>query len=414
MAKGGLFTGNMRGKLGETVFARRNGSQISRVYIDKIKNPKSDSQMQQRVQISNVVAAYRALKYTIERGWENKLPNRTLYNEFVSANLNSVNVYLTSEMANASAFVIAPYQITKGTLQSISLTNQEGNIWESDIRVSAGYAPTSTSTVGELSEEILGNNNRFSAGDKLTLVFLAQIINGSGVPVASVRNYAITLNELDSTLISNIIPISYITISRGNIALDATDAEGIAAIHTRIDENRKLLSSSQSIVITSSTSLFYEYASQDAATRAKVSYRTQPDVILSPESGNIKDGPLTLLPAMTVDRVTATSGGVSQTVSPSQNGVFVWRGETIGQNLFTLWGSNLSMQRITIVLGRQDETGGGEDEFITYPELESYGLSLQANLNNQVAWFLERGATLEIKGFKDSATGQYIYRVATE
>lgn len=414
MAKGGLFTGNMRGKLGETVFARRNGSQISRVYIDKIKNPKSDSQMQQRVQISNVVAAYRALKYTIARGWENKLPNRTLYNEFVSANLNSVNVYLTSELANSSAFIIAPYQITKGTLQSILLEKKSGTIFETDIRVSNGYAPTVDTTVGEISDEILSNNSRFSAGDKLTMVFLSQVVNGSGAPVALVRNYAITLDGSDATLISDILPISYITVSGGNIALNAKNAEGIAAIHTRINEDRKLLSSSQSIVITSDTAPFYEYTSQESANKAKVSYRAQPNAILSPDSGNIKDSELVVTPVMTVSSVNATSGGVEQTVSPAQNGVFVWRSKNTGTNIFALYGTNLSMKKITIVLGRQDEAGGGDDELVTYPELANYGLSLQSDVPTRVAYFLEEGMTLEIKGFQDSATGEYIYRVAKE
>ena len=60
MAVGNMFMGTGSGKIGNMVLYRSGGEQRMRVYLDTIKNPRSQTQMNQRVQLANLVAFYRA------------------------------------------------------------------------------------------------------------------------------------------------------------------------------------------------------------------------------------------------------------------------------------------------------------------------------------------------------------------
>ena len=70
MAKGNLFQGMGRGKVGDVVFSRLNGEQISRVRNRHPKNPRSNSQLFQRAIMATVMQAYSAGKAIFDHSFE--------------------------------------------------------------------------------------------------------------------------------------------------------------------------------------------------------------------------------------------------------------------------------------------------------------------------------------------------------
>ena len=60
MAKGNLFQGMGRGKVGDVVFSRLNGQQIARVRNRNPKNPRTNAQLYQRAIMATVMQAYSA------------------------------------------------------------------------------------------------------------------------------------------------------------------------------------------------------------------------------------------------------------------------------------------------------------------------------------------------------------------
>lgn len=70
MAKGNLFQGMARGKVGDVVFYRMNGWQMARVRNRKPKNPKTPEQMYQRAIIATVMKSYAAGKDIFDHSFQ--------------------------------------------------------------------------------------------------------------------------------------------------------------------------------------------------------------------------------------------------------------------------------------------------------------------------------------------------------
>ena len=70
MAKGNLFQGMARGKVGDVVFYRMNGWQMSRVRNRKPKNPRTPEQMYQRAIIATVMKSYSAGKEIFDHSFQ--------------------------------------------------------------------------------------------------------------------------------------------------------------------------------------------------------------------------------------------------------------------------------------------------------------------------------------------------------
>lgn len=72
MAKGNLFQGMGRGKVGDVVFSRLNGQQISRVRNRNPKNPRTNAQLYQRAVMATVMQAYAAGKAIFDHSFQGK------------------------------------------------------------------------------------------------------------------------------------------------------------------------------------------------------------------------------------------------------------------------------------------------------------------------------------------------------
>lgn len=191
--------GNSRNKIGSIVTYVSKGQQIARSKAANISNPRTASQMTQRIRLSNVVAMYRANKDWMDRyAFENKPTRWSVFNAFVSANLSASLVALTKQEAAAGACVVAPYKMTDGSLPQIQINALlESGVYTTDLFIGDLVIGADT-TIGELSAALIANNNGIVQGMQLSLIENAQeIVNNT--PRVVVRAYEFIINSSDTT-----------------------------------------------------------------------------------------------------------------------------------------------------------------------------------------------------------------------
>lgn len=122
MAKGNIFHGMAKGKVGSTVLYRMNGQQMTRVYNPSVKNPRTDAQKQQRAIFYTVSRWAAGAKYLIEQGQEG-ITNKTQARQaFVKRALSEVRSALLSGSNMAlNAKGVSYLQPTKLSLTTGSL-----------------------------------------------------------------------------------------------------------------------------------------------------------------------------------------------------------------------------------------------------------------------------------------------------
>lgn len=194
--------GNSRNKIGSIVTYVSKGQQIARSKAANISNPRTASQMTQRIKLSNVVAMYRANKGWMDRyAFENKPTRWSVFNAFVSANLSASLVALTKQEASAGACVVAPYKMTDGSLPQIQINelNNKG-VYTTDLYI-GDLEISSSTTIGDLSAALIANNNGIVNGMQLSLIENGQeVVNN--IPRVVVRAYEFIINSADTTLLS--------------------------------------------------------------------------------------------------------------------------------------------------------------------------------------------------------------------
>lgn len=158
MGKGNFILGTGTSSIGDVTFARRNGQQIARVRVRKIKNPKSVGQATQRMLSSMVVKFYSPLSKVLETSFEG-LSKADSYAKFLSVNMNlaKANGWCTPK----GTYKPYPFQISEGTLPQPVI--DAGNLQIGDL----DKLPT---TLGELSTAIIAAYPQLQNGDQVTVL----------------------------------------------------------------------------------------------------------------------------------------------------------------------------------------------------------------------------------------------------
>lgn len=140
MAKDNLFLGMARGKVGDVVFSRLNGVQVTRARNRSPKNPKSVPQVLQRVIMNTMGKAYSLLQPIANHAFEGYAEGTPCQSRFMSLNIAmlrdlasaviqdpSEETIINSQAANFSAkddsYAMAnPYVIADGSLPRLNVT----------------------------------------------------------------------------------------------------------------------------------------------------------------------------------------------------------------------------------------------------------------------------------------------------
>lgn len=140
MAKGNMFLGMARGKVGDVVFYRADGQQLSRVRNRNPRNPRSNAQLFQRAIMATIVQAYTAGKEIFDHSFQGYSVGAQNQREFLKRNAKllretvavDINTPITTNLQKGR--VVAPgisspvpfaYEISGGTYQQTIFA--EGN-----------------------------------------------------------------------------------------------------------------------------------------------------------------------------------------------------------------------------------------------------------------------------------------------
>lgn len=99
MAKGNLFLGTGRGKVGDVVFYRKNGEQITRVRNRSVKNPDTEAQQIQRAVLASVSKAYQAGSVIFDHSFEGCSTGAECQNRFQKLNIDWLRSAINSDLA---------------------------------------------------------------------------------------------------------------------------------------------------------------------------------------------------------------------------------------------------------------------------------------------------------------------------
>lgn len=168
MAKSKGFFGIRTGSTKNFTFSELHGEQITKERVSKVKNPRTISQMRQRMLMATIGAAYSYLKAIADHSFEGKTVGQQNMSEFMRLNLNK---FRDASLNNSAAYAFNAYQdklinpmrfiLAKGSLPAmpfvINATNQ----------IELSYNVTDASTAEKV-YEVMGLNK----GDMVTFVWV--------------------------------------------------------------------------------------------------------------------------------------------------------------------------------------------------------------------------------------------------
>ena len=158
MAKVFGINTKIRGKVGEYIYRQTKvGTVVSEAPVKPITPLRTQSQMNIRTQWANLGAIYKQFDSMLRRGFEELPTHMSVYNAFIQANLGVVKVYITKRMKLNGGAILAPYQITRGSLPSISMAKNSNNKLVSSVALGA-LSISATTTVAQFSQAVIDNN----------------------------------------------------------------------------------------------------------------------------------------------------------------------------------------------------------------------------------------------------------------
>ena len=135
MSKGNMLLGHARGKVGSLVFSRADGKQIVRSRAEVVKNPRTQSQMIQRIMLNTIAQAYSSMKDIVDHSFQGLSEGQQSMSYFMQRNLNNLRTKVAAEIAagkslseifdfsplKSNKMAVNGYEIAKGTLPEITV-----------------------------------------------------------------------------------------------------------------------------------------------------------------------------------------------------------------------------------------------------------------------------------------------------
>lgn len=268
-----LAIGKATGSMGGITYRTIGGDTISSQKRGKATNKPSFQQSVNIVSWANAVNLWQAFEGNDRPSFENRPPRVSDFNAFIAAS-RAVPVYLTRTEAQQGGAVVAPYQVTKGSLPSID-NSAAGTGGEIGTDISLGDLTIGESTtLGQFSRAIIENNEGWANHDAIILFVLRQSTNSvTNVPYVTVDEFKVTLDVSDNeTLLSEFDPSgeAFTKLAGSDkLGMSQTVNGGAVYIHSRITSSGTQVST-QSIVATNT--LLASYQSISLRDEAILSY----------------------------------------------------------------------------------------------------------------------------------------------
>ena len=285
MAKVNGVATQISGKVGELMFVQtKHGTIVYEAPARKKTPRRSEQQMSTRTQWANLGATYMLFDGTLKRGFEALPTNMSVYNAFVQANLGVVKVYITKAMRLNGGCVLAPYQITRGSLPSIGMSVNGSGVVVSDLALGSLQIGAQT-TVGQFCQAIIANNAGWQVGDQLTFFLGRQTVNPvTNIPRATLTPNKVVMDLIDETPLWNVCGQEGFTSVQGAggyfLGMNAVLLAGAAAwVHSREAGQGQLKVSTQLALAQPDAimqSAFTEYATYGLINSFSERYQPQP------------------------------------------------------------------------------------------------------------------------------------------
>ena len=321
MAKVNGVATQLSGKVGQLIYRQ---TQYGTVVYEARKTSvpqRTEAQMQVRTQWSNLAAVYRQFNQTLKKGFEGLNGKMHDYNAFIQANTNVVKVYVPKSVRLNGGSVLAPYQITRGTLPSVAMTKGAGGVLVSDVRVGSLVIGAET-TVADLANAVIALNDGWQAGDQLTFFYGVQTTDAvTGIPRARIYGYKVMLNPGDSTPLLEVVNgVGFTSVASAGsgyvLGMDRAIEDGAAVwIHSREDGTGGLKVSTQFMYVDSSVLAGYQTSSAFAGAAESYGGINAQAVFLQPRAGRV-----TVTPAVVPAGGSTGSGGSGSGTTDSGNG----------------------------------------------------------------------------------------------
>ena len=272
-------------RLGGTVIYQAMGQTRQRELAAEVSNPRTQSQMNQRVKWANLVNFYRANRSWMKYAYETRKASQSEYNKFMSLNVPLSRIYLTKALANAGGCVVDTYIMTQGSLPSIEFVPTDNDYVHTNI-VLGNFDITSNTTISAFSTAVLANNPAIRLGDQLSFIRMTQMTNAStGVPYVVVREYEVIIDPNNLGLLGDYWPLEYITVWGGNekylaVGTATGRSGGFCMILSRTISGKTYVSS-QRVYPVGMDTFIETFSSQAALQSAIESYGVTEDAFLS-------------------------------------------------------------------------------------------------------------------------------------
>ena len=276
--------GIMTGKANNMRFYELNGEVIGVPIPAVTNNPKTEAQMKQRIKMNNILNMYKYIKGYLQQNFEGIIGNKNASSFFRSYNLMKTPVWLTKGQKESYKFVLAPYVVAQGRINSVGYEFRDG-MFVSDINVGDLEINDETEE-NVLSSVICVNNEGWTNNDSLQVILLRQKRAASldeEIAHPTCCSIVVSLDKASATKIGE-IPVleSLSNMSRfslcsvdGKLAVRVEDSEeytyAFAAAHGRGQGRDKIVSTQQ--LCLSDNALYDSYCSKEAFDKAYKSYK---------------------------------------------------------------------------------------------------------------------------------------------
>ena len=273
------------GKEGQLLYRQtKAGTIVSEAPVKPITPLRTQSQMNIRAQWANLGAIYKQFDAMLRKGFEELPPSMNVYNAFIQAHLGVVRVYITKTMKLNGGAILAPYQITRGSLPSIAMTLNANNLLVSSVAL--GTLSIDATTVAQFSQAVLYNNESFLEGDQLTFFHGKQSVDAeTRTPRASIKGYKVVLNTADDTPLWNIVDKIGFSVADNCLATSEEITNGAAVwVHSREGVDGTLKVSTQFFYVENSALATYQSSSASSPLSTATAESIPPPSISSPNS----------------------------------------------------------------------------------------------------------------------------------
>lgn len=311
MARLNGILSKLKGSVGSLTFKQNGGQTVVSEKITQTTNAKTELQQKQRLKWANIIREYQVLQPYMKLAFGGTRNGRNDYNKFMSTNLSMTPVYLTKAEVNAGMCIVAPYEITHGTIRSIAVSGK-GKKAVTDIRLGT-LNITETTSVAEFSNAVVQNNKLYNYGDQITYFLVHQVVNEvTNIPMVEVDACCIVLDKSSEAKLLSLVDARGFSVQEGHLAAQANNDfsdHGMVWIHSRKQSSKTLISTQYLIC---ENNLLAEYQSEEAYQDAVDSYGGVSDVYLTP-SGKLKPTSTSSSPV----KPSTPNGGSSDSDNPS-------------------------------------------------------------------------------------------------